>query len=264
MPIQVIFLPKLAGPRTGQLNISGNLLGGSLTVTLAGLGISTGTIALSSGSIDFGSVEVGNRSDSESITVINSGGTAVPVTSITATPPFVLTTNSCGTTSLAANSDCVLMLQFVPAAQRLRHRNADPDRWHRNPVRSTYRNRHLAAYGHSVANVLEFSGNHHRSGLCAAMGHHHQQRHESAHVSQPNGDGSIPAFEQVWLTAGGPIEMLDRRAVSAFSTGGTDGYFDDLQKHPWRRRTSRSPEPDCCTPELSVSPTSLSHFRRSR
>jgi hypothetical protein len=114
--IQVTFLPTQAGPRTGQLTISGNLHGGSLTESLTGIGISTGSITLSQGSIDFGTVEVGISSGTQSITVTNAGGTAVPITSITVTAPFVLSTNSCGTTSLAANSLCALILQFTPSA----------------------------------------------------------------------------------------------------------------------------------------------------
>ena len=48
------------------------------------------------------------------MTAANSGAAAIPISSIIVTPPFVLSGNSCGTTSLAANSDCQLQVEFAP------------------------------------------------------------------------------------------------------------------------------------------------------
>ena len=61
-----------------------------------------------------GPTAVGTISKPFSITVENSGGTAVPVTSATVSGPFVMASNVCATTSLAANSDCQLTIEFQP------------------------------------------------------------------------------------------------------------------------------------------------------
>jgi hypothetical protein len=58
-------------------------------------------------------VQIGTSSLALPITVENSATAAVPVTSISVTPPFVLAANACGS-SLAANSDCGLSVTFAP------------------------------------------------------------------------------------------------------------------------------------------------------
>jgi hypothetical protein len=65
------------------------------------------------GTLSFGRVQIGTTSSALPVTVENGGSTAVPVTGVTVTPPFVLAANACGS-SLAANSDCALSLTFVP------------------------------------------------------------------------------------------------------------------------------------------------------
>jgi hypothetical protein len=48
------------------------------------------------------------------ITVANSSLAPIPISSVSATAPFALSGNGCGTTSLAANSDCPLQVEFAP------------------------------------------------------------------------------------------------------------------------------------------------------
>ncbi len=112
--IQVTFSPIQAGSRTGQLTIEGNFPAGPMTLALNGMGASQGVVSLLPARIDFNSVEVGTTSDSLQVTVENSGASAVPITSLSVTAPFVLSSNACGTASLAANSDCQLLIQFSP------------------------------------------------------------------------------------------------------------------------------------------------------
>ena len=65
------------------------------------------------GGLGFGQVQIGTTSSALPVTVENAGNTAVPVTSVSVTPPFLLAANGCGS-SLAANSDCALSITFAP------------------------------------------------------------------------------------------------------------------------------------------------------
>ena len=112
--IQVKFAPNATGSRTGQLVISANIAGGQVSVGLTGTGLAGGTIVLSPSSLDFGQVGVGSNSSVLPAQAENSGATAVAIKSITVSGPFVLATNSCGTSSLAANTSCQMQIKFAP------------------------------------------------------------------------------------------------------------------------------------------------------
>ena len=114
--MQVTFRPTQAGSRTGQLSVSANVPGGMLSVALSGTGEPAGVVNLTPTTIDFGQVKVGTTSSPLSITAENSGGTAVAISSITVSGPFVVAANACGTTSLTANSDCQIQVEFAPTA----------------------------------------------------------------------------------------------------------------------------------------------------
>jgi len=111
--VQVTFTPSQTGTRTGQLTLNANIAGGQLTVGLTGTGVSAGAVQLSPASIGFGTVEAGTTSSALQVTVGNSGSVAISIASITATAPFVLASNACGT-SIAANSACQLTVDFAP------------------------------------------------------------------------------------------------------------------------------------------------------
>jgi hypothetical protein len=114
--IQVTFRPSQAGTRTGKLTVGGNVAGGALTVALSGIGGPPGIVTLLPTAIDFGQVQVRSTSKPLTITAENSGGAVVGVTSVTVSGPFALVSNSCGATSMAANSDCQLTVEFQPTA----------------------------------------------------------------------------------------------------------------------------------------------------
>jgi len=113
--IQVSFSPTATGARTGTLTIQGNLGGGSITVGLSGTGAPPGVVKLSPPSIDFGTVESGSTSVPLSVTAENAGGSPVAIQSVTVSGPFVLSSNACGTTSLAPTGNCSLAVEFNPA-----------------------------------------------------------------------------------------------------------------------------------------------------
>jgi len=122
--IQVTFSPTATGSRTGQMTIYANVSGGQLTVELSGTGAAAGTVTLSPSSIGFGPspgqssssppVQVGTASGLFQVEAGNSGSTPVSITSITITAPFGIASNSCGTTALAAQTDCQIQLTFTP------------------------------------------------------------------------------------------------------------------------------------------------------
>jgi hypothetical protein len=112
--IQVTFTPGGTGSRTGLMTVNANVYGGQFAVDLTGTGTPAGAVSLTPASIDFGQVEVGASSASMAAQAGNSGGTAIPISNIAVTLPFAITGNTCGTTSLAANSSCQVQVKFAP------------------------------------------------------------------------------------------------------------------------------------------------------
>jgi hypothetical protein len=113
--IHVAFTPQGSGPLTGEMTIFANVYGGQLMVDLTGTGTPAGVFTLAPSSLDFSQVEVGATSAPLQVTATNSSPAAIPISSVSITPPFVVSSNSCGTTSLAANSSCQLQVEFKAA-----------------------------------------------------------------------------------------------------------------------------------------------------
>jgi hypothetical protein len=123
--VNVTFKPQVLGSLTGVMAIHANVCGGQLTVALGGTGTgAAGKVSLTPSSISFDPspgqtstlppVEVGTTSGLFQAEAGNSGTTAIPISSVTVTPPFAIASNSCGTTSLAADTDCQMQLTFSP------------------------------------------------------------------------------------------------------------------------------------------------------
>jgi hypothetical protein len=122
--VAVVFTPTATGARTGQMTISANVSGGQLPVALSGAGAASGTVTLTPAAITFDPapgqtsnsppVPVGTTSGLFQVEAGNSGATPIPISSISVTPPFSIASNSCGTVSLAADTDCQIQLAFTP------------------------------------------------------------------------------------------------------------------------------------------------------
>jgi hypothetical protein len=112
--IQVTFTPSGAGSRAGQMTINANIYGGQLTVDMTGTGAAAGAVSLTPPSVDFGEVEVGTTSAPMQVQAGNSSAVAVPISGVTITSPFKISSNTCGTTALAANSSCQVLIRFAP------------------------------------------------------------------------------------------------------------------------------------------------------
>jgi hypothetical protein len=114
--IQVSFRPTATGPRSGQMTVYANVYGGQLTVDLNGTGTPAGVVSLTPTSIDFGPVEVGTSSAPMQVEAANSSGSAISISNVAITPPFKIASNACGTSTLAANADCQVTVEFAPTA----------------------------------------------------------------------------------------------------------------------------------------------------
>lgn len=112
--IQVKFAPNRTGSLTGQVVVSANIAGGQLNVSLAGNGLPPDRVILAPSSLDFGSTAVGSRSPVLPAQAVNNGTTAVSITSLSISGPFVIVTNSCGTSTLPAQYSCQIQLAFAP------------------------------------------------------------------------------------------------------------------------------------------------------
>ncbi len=110
--IQVTFTPTATGSRAGQMIVSANVSGGQLSVELSGTGTPAGTVSLTPAIIEFGSVQLGTTSTPEQIEAGNTSATAIPITGVTVTSPFLVATNTCAT--LAAQTDCQVTVEFAP------------------------------------------------------------------------------------------------------------------------------------------------------
>ena len=118
--VSVYFSPTTSGNQVAGLTFTDSATGSPQTVSLTGTGTSsgTGTVSLSTTNVAFGSVLVGTSSNSQYVTMTNTGTTAVTISSITITgtnaSQFVFG-NSCGT-SLAAGANCSIHGHFAPTA----------------------------------------------------------------------------------------------------------------------------------------------------
>jgi hypothetical protein len=123
--LTVTFAPAGTGTRTGQMTIYGNVYGGQLQpVELSGTGTPSSVVTLSPTSISFDPapgqssssppVEVGTASGLFPVGVQNAGSASVSITAVTITPPFVISSNSCGPSTLQPQAYCQMQLNFGP------------------------------------------------------------------------------------------------------------------------------------------------------
>ena len=111
------FAPSATGAFTATITITDNAGGSPQLIALTGTGVIPPAVALSATSLAFGSQGVGTTSASQSVTLTNTGGAALAITSITVTganaSSFVFG-NSCGA-SVAAGASCTTHGHFSPS-----------------------------------------------------------------------------------------------------------------------------------------------------
>ena len=113
--VQVVFTPATAGGATAELAVSSTTSGvQAVTVALTGTGQTVAGINVSPAQLAFPIVSPGQSSPAQTVSVTNSISSAVSSLTFTATPPFSVVLNSCGST-LAGNGSCMIGVNFSPS-----------------------------------------------------------------------------------------------------------------------------------------------------
>src|SRR5258706_1284205 len=111
--LAVTFTPAYAMPRTGTVTVSDNASGSPQKLGLSGTG-TLPAVKLTPANVIFAKQAVGTTGAARSVVLLNSGSTALDITSIAASPEFGQT-NNCGA-SLAAGASCTISATFAPTA----------------------------------------------------------------------------------------------------------------------------------------------------
>jgi hypothetical protein len=113
---QVRFQPSEAGQRVARLDISA-APGGTVSIELAGTGLTHGNLAITSGGIlDFGTREITTMSATQTVTVINNGeSTTAALTTMLGDPSnYTKVNDGCDGIALSAQQSCTVQLRFNP------------------------------------------------------------------------------------------------------------------------------------------------------
>lgn len=117
--VNVNFQPSAAGAATGSLTINASDAGSPHVVQLSANGVSpTKTLALSMSAVQFSDQTVGYSSNSQTLTVYNTGNSPVTFTTPTISGDYAITYNSCSTVS--AGNVCYININFTPTASGTR------------------------------------------------------------------------------------------------------------------------------------------------
>ena len=110
--IMITFTPSGVGTRNGSIVILDNAAGGSQTIFATGTGSSNVPGFNLSAPLFFGFVLVGSTSPTQIVTITNSGGAPLTITSATATAQFGVPSNNCSTVAIGQN--CMIGVNFTP------------------------------------------------------------------------------------------------------------------------------------------------------
>jgi hypothetical protein len=117
--ISVTFKPAATGTRSANLSVADSATGSPQTLSLSGTGSSTSASAsLSPSSLAFANEAVDMTSSAQTVTLTNTGSTSLALSGLAVTgansADFVQN-NTCGA-SLAAGSNCTIVVAFTPSA----------------------------------------------------------------------------------------------------------------------------------------------------
>src|SRR5207245_842106 len=119
--LNLTFTPTAASARTATLTITDDAAGSPQSVSLTGTGVTPPTATLSATSSAFGEQRVGTSSAAQTVTLTNSGGAPLNLTSITVTgaqaADFAFAAgNTCptGAGSVAPGASCTISVSFTP------------------------------------------------------------------------------------------------------------------------------------------------------
>ena len=117
--IQITFNPSQTGERDGTIAILANVTGGELDVALSGTGLPPGAIVLTPASLSFDATTVGATTAPQSVSVANTFGSPLTLTSEAVTGDFAITANTCSA-SLPGLTSCQVSIDFTPSASGTR------------------------------------------------------------------------------------------------------------------------------------------------
>jgi uncharacterized repeat protein (TIGR03803 family) len=113
--VSVTFNPTVAAGATAALTFSDNAVVSGQTIALAGTGLTPNvSVTLSPGELSFSPQTVSTTSSVQTLTLMNSGGLPLNITSISASASFN-ETNNCGP-SVASAASCSIQVRFAPTA----------------------------------------------------------------------------------------------------------------------------------------------------
>jgi hypothetical protein len=116
--IGIIFTPSAVGARSTQIRMTDDTAGGINYIIVNGTGAAPAKAAVSPTSLSFPSQTVGTTSAATGVTLSNTGGAAMTISSYTFTGTNATDFNqghNCGAT-LAAGATCIINVNFKPAA----------------------------------------------------------------------------------------------------------------------------------------------------
>ncbi|HET9088274.1 MAG TPA: choice-of-anchor D domain-containing protein [Acidobacteriaceae bacterium] len=111
--ISVTFTPGTTGTRNGTMTVPGNISGGQESVSLSGTGTTQSAIVVLPNVVSFGGQQINTVSAAQQVTISNTSGSPVGLTSENVSGPFTITVNSCSG-SLSANTGCTVAIAFQP------------------------------------------------------------------------------------------------------------------------------------------------------
>lgn len=120
--VSVIFTPSVAAGESATLVITVTITNGgisssqSFNVSLSGTGSASAPgVGLVPASLAFGGQMLTTTSAAKTVTLTNTGASALTITSIVASGDFAVSNNPCGA-SLAAGANCIISVTFAPTA----------------------------------------------------------------------------------------------------------------------------------------------------
>jgi uncharacterized repeat protein (TIGR03803 family) len=113
--VSVTFSPTVPAIATALLTFSDNAIESAQMVNLMGTGLTpNASVTFSPATLTFPSQSISTISAVQAVTLMNSGGTPLTITSISSSAGFN-ETNNCGS-SVAADGSCVIQVTFAPTA----------------------------------------------------------------------------------------------------------------------------------------------------
>jgi len=109
------FTPSQLGPRSASITITDSTVGSPHSVSLSGVGLTSGSNAtLSAASLTFANQVVGTTSPTQSLTLSNYGTTPLTMVGIAVTANFG-ETDTCGGSKIASGASCTINVTFTPS-----------------------------------------------------------------------------------------------------------------------------------------------------